>query len=609
MKQIKSVLSFFGRLDKGLYPVLLLTALLETLEGFGVLLISSAILNRLAKGAEFAEILTEAAVMVLGYGVLYYLRNVAIRYRGYRELRLYYRYRRFVVEQTFQVPYWCLEKADFVETVEQIRQNDQIYDLTLMITSRTYQIAKDCFSVLVAFVSFLQLFGAVRGLGESVFLVGMLILGLFFLIIASTGYIVWRRKKNVESTAQLTEELVKRNKVGMYLVNHVIANYPLGKHIRLYDMQEKMRQEEKKQSAGFDNLLAHINRLEIKPGLVGDVSSVAISGVIYLIVSAVAMAGRLGVGSILWYAGVVRQLLESIRQMISTASELYSDCVRQQVLFRLTDVVKENESGPKCLSDAGKEEAVGNEHVAQKDNHVLEFVDVSFAYPDTDRLVLEHVDLRLSGKERVALVGQNGCGKSTLIKLICRLYEPTEGKILLDGVDIREIDRTEYTDFLAVVFQDFQIFASSLGENIAMTAQADERKVREAIEKTELGITNPLTPLRRNLEKEGIEVSGGEGQKIAIARALYKDAPLVILDEPTASLDPLAESGIYEKLGTLVAGKMAIFISHRLSSCRFCDRILVLEGGKIVQDGRHEILASTEGLYREMWEAQRQYYV
>ncbi len=361
-------------------------------------------------------------------------------------------------------------------------------------------------------------------------------------------------------------------------------------------MQERIRQEEKKQIAGFDNLAVHMNRLELKPGLAGDISSIAISGMIYLTVSAVAMEGSLGVGSVIWYAGVVQQLLEAVRQMVSMVSELYSDCTRQQVLFRMTDIAKE--------------EISGSEHVKQLEDHIVEFEDVSFAYPGTDRLVLEHVNLRLSGKERVALVGQNGCGKSTLIKLLCRLYEPSEGRILLDGVDIRMIVREEYMDFLAVVFQDYQIFAATLGENIALNTQADEAGIRKAIEEIELGITAPDTPLRRDLEENGVEVSGGEGQKIAIARALYKNAPVVILDEPTAALDPLAESGIYEKFGTLVEDKLAMFISHRLSSCRFCDRILVLQGGKIVQDGSHEELAGQEGgLYREMWEAQRQYYV
>ena len=224
-------------------------------------------------------------------------------------------------------------------------------------------------------------------------------------------------------------------------------------------------------------------------------------------------------------------------------------------------------------------------------------------------MVLQNLDLRLSGRERVALVGRNGCGKSTLIKLICRLYDPTEGRILLDGVDIRKIPRKEYASFLSVVFQDYQIFAATLGENIALAAGADPSQIQNSAKKVGLKYTHPDTPLRRDLDEKGIEVSGGEGQKIALARALYKNAPMVLLDEPTASLDPISESEIYEKFHSLVEGKLAMFISHRLSSCRFCDRILVLQDGKIIQDGSHEILEAQQGgLYREMWQAQSQYY-
>lgn len=162
---------------------------------------------------------------------------------------------------------------------------------------------------------------------------------------------------------------------------------------------------------------------------------------------------------------------------------------------------------------------------------------------------------------------------------------------------------------MSVVFQDFQIFAATLGENIALGRKLKEAGIQKVIEEVDLGIMESDTPLRRDLEENGIEISGGEGQKIAIARALYKDAPMVILDEPTASLDPISESEIYEKFNSLVGGKLALFISHRLSSCRFCDRILVLQGGNIVQDGSHEELsAQSGGLYQKMWEAQSQYY-
>lgn len=604
MKKIKEVLLFLGRLDKGLYLITVMTAVVETLESFGVLLISSAVLNRLAAGDQPESVLRLIAGMTLGYGLLRLLRVILVRYRGYRTRRFSYRYGRFVTQQVLQAPYWRLEEEEFVETVNQVRQNDQVYDLTMSILDKVYGMAQAVLSVLIALASFLRLFGTMRRLGEASFSAALLILLLFLLVVSSTGYIVWRRKKNGESMMRLTEELVKRNKVSMYLVNEVIFRYPVGKHIRLYGMQERLKQEEQKQINGFEDLISHMNRAEMKPGLAGDISSVAISGVIYLIVSLAAMWGGLGVGSIIWYAGIVQRLLESVRQMIQQVGELYNDCRRQQVIFRLEDMASE-ETGELALAPAEECKIPA----APEKSHVLEFEDVSFAYPESERMVLEHVNLRIFGRQRIALVGPNGSGKSTLIKLICRLYDPSAGRILLDGADIRRIPRKEYMDFLSVVFQDYQIFAATLGENIALGQKTEDSGIQKVIEKVGLGITDPDTPLRRDLEENGVEVSGGEGQKIAIARALYKDAPVVILDEPTASLDPISESGIYEKFNELVEGKLALFISHRLSSCRFCDRILVLQDGKIVQDGSHETLSRSGGLYREMWEAQRQYYV
>lgn len=608
MKKIKEVLLFLGKLDKGIYPVTIVAALVETLESYGVLLISATILNRLTEAEPMESVLRLMAEMTLGYGLLRLLRVILVRYRGYRLRRFSYRYGRFVTGQVLGAPYWRLEEEAFVETVNQVRQNDQVYDLTWNILDEVYGMTQTVFSVLIALVSFLRMFETVRRLESASFLAVLLILLLFLLVVSSTGYIAWRRKKNGESMMRYTEELVKRNKVSMHLVNEVIFRYPVGKHIRLYGMQERLKQEEQKQNNGFEELISHMNRMEMKPGLAGDVSSVAVSGVIYLIVGLTAMEGGLGAGSIIWYAGIVQRLLEAVRQQIQQVSELYNNCRRWQVTFRLQEMASEGSVPEESASEASVQER--EKPAASGGNHTLEFEDVSFAYPKSERMILEHVSLRLSGRQRVALVGKNGSGKSTLIKLICRLYEPSAGRILLDGTDIRQIPQKEYMEFLSVVFQDYQIFAATLGENITLGQKTEEAGIRKVIEQVGLGIADPDTPLRRDLEENGVEVSGGEGQKIAIARALYKDAPLVILDEPTASLDPISESEIYEKFNELVEGKLSLFISHRLSSCRFCDRILVLQDGAIVQDGSHESLsAQSGGLYREMWEAQRQYYV
>ena len=217
--------------------------------------------------------------------------------------------------------------------------------------------------------------------------------------------------------------------------------------------------------------------------------------------------------------------------------------------------------------------------------------------------------------KRLAVVGMNGSGKTTFIKLLCRLYDPTEGVILLNGIDIRKYNYREYMDIFSVVFQDFKLFALKLGENVAASVSYEQDRVVDCLEKA--GFSERLAKLENGIEtylykdyqKDGVEVSGGEAQKIAIARALYKDAPFIVLDEPTAALDPIAEAEIYSKFDEIAGDKTAIYISHRLSSCKFCDEILVFHKGAVIQQGTHEeLVADTQGKYHELWHAQAQYY-
>lgn len=212
-------------------------------------------------------------------------------------------------------------------------------------------------------------------------------------------------------------------------------------------------------------------------------------------------------------------------------------------------------------------------------------------------------------------MGENGSGKSTFIKLLCRLYDPQEGQILLNGIDICKYRYDDYTKIFSVVFQDFQLLSQPLGANVAGCKEYDPVRVKKAL--TDAGFGERLasmpqgldTYLFRDIEKDGVDVSGGEAQKIAIARALYKDAPFIILDEPTAALDPIAEAEIYAKFNEISGDRTAIYISHRLSSCKFCDEIVVFENGAVIQQGTHEqLLADADGKYCKLWSAQAQYY-
>lgn len=259
----------------------------------------------------------------------------------------------------------------------------------------------------------------------------------------------------------------------------------------------------------------------------------------------------------------------------------------------------------------------GTERVVEQE-HTIEFRDVSFKYPRSEKYVLRHVNLTIKSGEHLAIVGLNGAGKTTFIKLLCRLYDVSDGEILLDGKNIKNYCDEEYRKLFSPVFQDFQLFAFTLKENVAFmqVSKEEESSINHALELS--GVYNDVVKLKQGIEtiisksfdENGTELSGGQKQKVAISRALYKDAPLVILDEPTAALDPVAEYEIYKKFNELVGGKTAIYISHRLSSCKFCERIAVFAEDGIKEYGTHdELVTKPNGIYAEMFAAQAQYYV
>ena len=246
---------------------------------------------------------------------------------------------------------------------------------------------------------------------------------------------------------------------------------------------------------------------------------------------------------------------------------------------------------------------------------MLELKNVSFRYAKNMPLVLDDISLSFDKGEFVAITGRNGSGKTTFIKLLCRLYDPQEGQILLNGIDIRKYRYDDYINIFSVVFQDFQLISQPLGNNVAGSMNYDRERVRKAL--LDAGFGDRLATMEKGLDttlykgvyEDGVDVSGGEAQKIAIARALYKDAPFIILDEPTAALDPIAEAEIYSKFDEIAGDKTAIYISHRLSSCKFCDEIAVFHEGAVIQQGTHaELVADENGKYYELWNAQAQYY-
>lgn len=320
----------------------------------------------------------------------------------------------------------------------------------------------------------------------------------------------------------------------------------------------------------------------------------------YAFVCLKAWAGAFGVGEVTQYIAAITKLSGGISGLAGELGDMRNNAAFLRPVFEFFDLTPEHRDGAARPALTGQD--------------TIEFRHVSFRYPGTDTDALRDVNLTIRAGQRLAVVGQNGSGKTTFIKLLCRLYDPTEGQILLNGRDIREYDTEAYMKLFSVVFQDFRLFAYPLGQNVAAKEDYDKALVEACLEKA--GFSERLsewpqgteTWLYKNISPEGVDISGGEAQKIALARTLYKSAPFVILDEPTAALDPLAEADVYSRFNDLISGNTAIYISHRLSSCRFCGDILVFHEGKVVQRGSHEELTAKEGKYAELWNAQAQYY-
>lgn len=328
-----------------------------------------------------------------------------------------------------------------------------------------------------------------------------------------------------------------------------------------------------------------------------------ITGSIYVFTCLKAWGGAFDVGSITQYVGAATAMVANVFSLTGLLGTLETNTGYLDKTFEFLDI-------PNAMYQG----SLTTEKRSDR-RYEVEFKDVSFKYPGSDIWALRHVNMKFKVGKRLAVVGENGSGKTTFIKLLCRLYDPQEGQILLNGIDIRKYRYDDYINIFSVVFQDFQLISQPLGNNVAGSMNYDRERVRKAL--LDAGFGDRLATMEKGLDttlykgvyEDGVDVSGGEAQKIAIARALYKDAPFIILDEPTAALDPIAEAEIYSKFDEIAGDKTAIYISHRLSSCKFCDEIAVFHEGAVIQQGTHaELVADENGKYYELWNAQAQYY-
>ena len=379
----------------------------------------------------------------------------------------------------------------------------------------------------------------------------------------------------------------------------------LAKDIRIFGIGPWLTELYEKYSRLMQDFYVKAYRQDMWADLLDVVLALLRNGAAYGLLIAMALEGKLTAAAFVLYFTAVSGFTQWVTGIFSGLGELHQQSLD---LSAMREFLEEPEL---FRFEDGKPLPVKEERL-----YTLELRDVSFRYPGADHDTLSHVNLTIHPGEKLALVGKNGAGKTTLIKLLCGLYDPTEGQVLLDGEDIRQYNRRDYYKHFSAVFQQFSVLAGTMAENVAQTnsEKVDLPRMWDCLERA--GIADKVrelpqkenTHLGREVYLDGIDLSGGQMQRLMLARALYKDAPVVVLDEPTAALDPIAESDLYQKYSDLTGNRTSVYISHRLASTRFCDRILLIENGGIAEEGTHEELLSRGGRYAYLFDIQSKYY-
>ncbi len=590
----------------GLVRAKVISAAFASLSPFVTIYFSARILNEIA-GARDVRRLTLYVLLTVGLGfILSMVKNAMDKVVTDRESGMFNYFSKVFSDKQMEMDFVDLENPDVQRRKQKAQENLFMFGNGL---AQLVWDTPDLVRVLVGIIASVSLtaslFTARTG---NALLDSPAWIAVLAALMAAAGLINARLRRREENLFEKwTGGTVWFNRTFLFYGRELYFNIARAKDVRLY-RQDKMADLQMRRldehNRGDNRLLGRMSGCQ---GILVLTQGVC-SALCYLFVAAKAGMGAFAVGSIVQYVGALIRLVQSFGSLIYDNSENRVYTAHLAALFEYLDLPNRKKTGTKPVDAAflRSAEAGGPE---------IEFKNVSFRYPGTENYVLKNVSTTLKLGKRQALVGENGAGKTTFVKLLCRLYDPTEGEILLDGVDIRQYDYEQYLKLFSFVFQDFKLFALPLGQNIAAGTDVDAEKAETCMKKAAFFDRYQSMPdgldtfLYKDLSENGVEISGGEAQKLALARALYKDAPIVVLDEPTAALDPIAEEEIYRNFSAMTEDKTAVYISHRLSSCRFCDEITVFDQGRIVQKGTHAaLLRDADGKYAALWNAQAQYY-
>lgn len=591
--------------DSGALPLMLMTLSVEVAASFLSLILSAGLVDALTRKLFREAGIYALLVLTVGLagGIFGQILKKLNRKSAARCTKAFYVLLR---EKALSLDYETMEKPEVIEKIQYAERTMDMHGGLDYLVSCYGKMIKGVIIMLLSAGMTISMcmqkpaeMDGVLGIAASP-LLSFLVLGGMVVIngVVST--------KVMESFARQQQDMTLQhagveNKV-LYLMDRVLTNYKAGKVVRIFDMADMLLKNisvENRKEMEYFGKNADMYRKN-------DEANVAVNStfsiISYLVAAVKVLSGAITVGAFTKYVGALNQFGTAFGDVLSANTELQEMCSYMQEFLDFLDMENIHEKG----SIPVEKRIDGEFEIA--------FEDVSFHYPGNEEMVLSHVNCKLTMKHKMAVVGRNGAGKTTFIKLLCRLYEPTEGRITLNGVDIRKYDEEEYRDLFGVVFQDFKLFSFPIWKNIAAGYEKDENRMWKCFEQA--GIIERVKEMPKEIDtflykenaEDGVEISGGEAQKLALARALYKDAPFVILDEPTAALDPISEAEVYAGFDAMVQEKTSVYISHRMSSCRFCDDIIVFDAGKIVERGSHDKLLTMQGQYAKMWEAQAKYY-
>ena len=591
-----------GKYCPGLIRAKVLSAAAESLSPFVTIWFSAGVINEIA-GEKRIGRLVLLVLLAIGLNfALSMIRNALDRVIGEKESGMWNNFTKIFADKQMSMDYADLENRDVQKQKQKAQEN------LFMFGNGLAQLVWDTPSVVRVLVGITASVALTVSLftsrtGNAVLDSGAWAAAAAALVVAAGLTGARLRKREEKVFEKWTEGTVWYNRAFMFYGHGLYTETARAKDVRLYRQDRiadremrRLDEHNRKDNEAIGKMSACQGLQEFTQGFC--------HALCWVFVAAKAAYGAFAAGSVVLYVGALVQLVKGIGDLFFILAETRVFTGHLAKLFAYLDLPDMKQPGGLPADGAAD------------GGCTVEFRNVSFRYPGSGTYALKNVSTTLRGGKKQALVGANGAGKTTFVKLLCRLYDPTEGEILLNGRDIREYDYDAYLKLFSFVFQDFKLFAFSLGENIAASETYDPVKAEECIRKAALEDRYRTMPdgletyLYRDISENGVELSGGEAQKIALARALYKDSPVIVLDEPTAALDPIAEEQVYAGFNSMVGDRTAVYISHRLSSCRFCDEITVFDEGRIVQKGTHaELLREQNGKYRELWNAQAQYYV